>query len=150
MELSHKCFYFSHFLLELHQGHIFLLSLIWCQIQKSLCVCPPTQRCFAAESVAILCTRSRGFLTTWAEDYATCDSARSCDKALFLEVVCMFDARMCMCLMVAICRATLPECWCVTLQHCLAYPVKLFPSSHFFSHCHTSLSSLWSADLCSL
>lgn len=92
-------------------------------------------------SVAILCTRCRGFLTTWAVDYATCESAHSCDKALFLEVVCMFDARMCMCLMVGVCRATLPECWCVTLQHCLAYPVKLFPSSLFFIVIRLSLPS---------
>lgn len=95
-------------------------------------------------SVAILWTHCRGFLSTWAVDYATCDTARSCDKALLLEVVCMFDARMCMCLMVGVCRATLPECWCVTLQHWLAYPVNLFPSSPLLlpsSHIFLSLPS---------
>lgn len=112
-------FIFSSFCLNSINVKLFLLLLIWYHIQKSLSVCPPIRGVLGLnrQRVAILCTRCKGFLAIWAVDNTTCDSARSCDKALFLEVVCMFDTRMSECLTVGVCRATLPECWCVMLQH---------------------------------
>lgn len=68
-------------------------------------------------SVTIFCTRCRGFLAIKAVDYTTCDSAHSYDKALFLEVVCMFDTRLCVCLMAGVCCAAV---WHqnVEVSHC--------------------------------
>lgn len=142
--LSHKCFYFffSHFLLQLHQTPTFIDLAPNSKVSFRL---PCRQRCCRVESLGppgippakrlsadVLC---RGVLATWAAD-----SAPSCDKAPpSWRVACMFDAHTCVCVMVGVCRATLPECWCVTLQHCLAYPVNLLhssplllPSSHVF------------------
>lgn len=140
-------FIFSHFLLELHQtstvidltpnSEVFFPFALPSEVFRGWI--PGTTRDPSCKrlSVAVLCG---GFLATWAVDHSMCDSVRSCDKAPFLEVVCMFDAGMCVCLMVGVCRATLPECWCVTLQHCLAYPVNLLPSSPPSSPIITRLS----------